>query len=237
MPFSEYNYVATGELADLIPSMATVTNPTLAAQFISDAEMVIDAFAGPGPYFYPRLSGRFDALLASGSTDVTASIFGRRRPNYWAQGGVYMKVVSSSESTIVGQSRLVVASASPDTVTLASGFLVDAPAETQFTYRQESQFPRRWDVNTLGDPDMRPLLKRAVAAQVEYGIQFGSEAFGLGDPAVVTDDSGAVTQRSYGTGYSEARDPNRAAGLARWIAPRARVLMRQLLSSTGRIRG
>lgn len=235
--FSEYNYLTPEELPELIPTMSSVTDPVLAARFISDAEKVIDAFAGPGPYFYPRVTGRVETTIASGATTLTSRIFGRRRPNYWASGGVYVKLISGVPDSIVGQRRLVIASASPDMVTLASGFAVDVPSGAQFEYRQESQFPRRWDSNILGDPDLRPLLKNAVAAQVEYGIFFGSEKYGLGDPAVITDEAGAVSQRSYGTGYSEARDVNRAAGLAVWIAPRARVLMRRLLSNTGRMRG
>jgi hypothetical protein len=108
---------------------------------------------------------------------------------------------------------------------------------TQFHYRQESAFPRRWHTNILGDPDMPFLLKAAVAAQVEYGIQYGSEAFGLSAPDIVTDEKGGISSRTYGSGYSESVNVDRAAGLAVWIAPRARVLMRRLLNSTGHIRG
>lgn len=235
--FSTYNYLTTDELPGLIPTMASVTDPTLAVKFISDAELVLDAFAGPGPYFYPRLSGRFDSGLASGATTLDSRIFGRRRPDYWAKGGVYITVISGADDSLIGERRLIVPSSSPNQVTLASGFSVDIPSGAQFAFRQESQFPRRWDQNTLGDPDLRPMLKNAVAAQVEYGIQFGSEKFGLHDPNVVTDQAGGVSQRSYGTGYSEARDVNRAAGLAVWVAPLARVYMRRLLSNTGRVRG
>lgn len=237
MPYSVYNYIAPGELSEYIHTMASVTNSGLAAGFISDAERIIDAFAGPGAIFYPRLTGEFKAALASGATDVQASIFGRRRPNYWAAGGVYIKILSGAEASVIGQRRLVVASANPETITLASGFAVDVPAGTQFHYRQESAFPRLWNTNILGDPDMPFLLKAAVAAQVEYGIQFGSEAFGFGDADIATDERGGISSRTYGSGYSESVDVNRAAGLAVWIAPRARVLMRRLLNSTGLVRG
>ncbi len=237
MPFSVYNYLNPTELAQYIHTMAAVSNQALAASFISDAERVIDAFAGPSPPYYTDLTGTTAATMAPLQTDLTATLFGDRRPAYWARGGVYIHVVSSSEASIIGERRLVVNSAGTNTITLASGFATSVPSGTQFDYRQESVFPRIWDRTTLSDPRLPDmLLKPAVAAQVEYGIDAGSEAFGLSETALVTDKDGSVLQRSYGSGFSESRDAARTNGLALWIAPKARVFMRRLLNSTGYIR-
>jgi hypothetical protein len=236
VPYSTYNYILPSELAAYIHTMASVTNEALAATFISDAERVIDAFAGPGPQFYQRLGGDTAALVASGATTLTSDIFGSRRPDYWAAGGAYIHIVSAADASLNGERRLVVGSANPNTVTLASGFGAALAAGAQFQFQQESAFPRIWDQDTWGNPDMPELLKAAVAAQVEYGIIYGSEAFGLGDTNIVADTNGDVTSRSYGSGYSESRDARRRDGMAVWIAPRARVLMRRLLASTGKLR-
>lgn len=237
MAYSDFNYIAPTELAALIPTMSSVTNEALAATFISTAEVIIDAFAGPGPRFYPDLTGQVKTAMASGATTLPASIFGDRRPNYWARGGVFVKILDSTSGSLVDQERLVVASDN-EQVTLVSAFNADGgiPAGTQFRFRQVSAFPRIWDTNPLGDPDMPWLLKRAVAAQVDYGIQAGSEGFGMGDPDLVTDEAGDITSRTYGSGYSEARDARRRDGLAVFVAPQARVYLRQLLNSTGKLR-
>jgi hypothetical protein len=235
VPYSVYNYILPSELAAYIHSMASVTNEAVAATFISDAERVVDAFVGPGRKFYPRLGGETAAEIASGATTLTAEIFGDRRPDYWAAGGAYITLVSAADSSLNGERRLIVASLNPNTVTLVSGFDAVLAAGAQFYFQQESAFPRIWDQDTWGNPDIPELLKAAVAAQVEYGIVYGSEAFGLGDTDIAADTSGDITSRSYGSGYSESRDARRKDGMAVWIAPRARVLLRQLLSSTGRL--
>ena len=98
---------------------------------------------------------------------------------------------------------------------------------------QESAFPRAWDSDPLGTPRMPDELAHAIAWQVEYGILFGSEAFGLGDADVATDEAGQVQSRTYASGYSETRVPGQERGLARWVAPKTRAVLRRIISSTG----
>lgn len=235
MARSELNYILPSELPTYIHTMSAVTNEGLAAKFITDAERIIDAYVGPGQRFYPELTGNPSANVASGATSFSAQVFGSRRPNYWAKGGAYIEILSGADTAVIGTKRLVIAS-DGNTLTLDSGFAGALTTSTQFRFYQESQFPRWADGNILGDPRMPNVLKAAVAAQVEYGIAYGSEAFGLGDSDVVDDEAGNVQTRSYGSGYSETRDTRRTEGLARWIAPRARVLLRSLLTTTGRVR-
>lgn len=238
MARSVYNYILPSELPQFIHKMSSVTNEDLAVRFISDAERIIDAYVGPGPKFYPDLTGTLTSGVASGATAFPADIWGRRRPNYWAQGGAYVRIVRAiGAEAAVGQERLVVSSPNEtESVTLASGFDVALPAGAEFEFSQESAFPRFWDQNPFASPTLPQLLKAAVAAQVEYGIFFGSEEFGLGDPTIVTDEKGDVISRTYGSGYSESRDARRRDGLSVWIAPKARVLLRKLMSNTGYMR-
>lgn len=233
--YSIYDYVRPQRLPDLIHTMASVTNNALAAQFISDAERIIDVFVGPWPSFYPELTLNLSATLASGATTLQSSTLGDRRPNWWAQGGVYV-VVKDGPSALIREKRLVVAS-DTDQLTLASGFPgVLTAGSAEVILRQESKFPRWEDCDAQGDPFLPPQLEAAVAYQVEYGIHFGSEEFGLGD-SVVTVDHGEVQSRSYGSGYSESRFPNVVTGFSRLVAPKARGVLKPLMNRTGRLRG
>lgn len=235
MAYSRFNYLGTSGLAELIPTMSGVTDHALAADFISDAEKMIDAYVGPFPKFYCDLTGTLDAQLASGATTVSGSSFGNRRPNYWAVGGHYLvicDVPGSPTSALIGTKRLIVASTS-GTVTLASGWTVAVPSGTSYYTTQESRFPRWCDSDPWGTPKLPDLLDQAVAWQVEYGIQFGSESYGLGDSSVATGDSELITNRSYGSGYSEGRSVDARRGLAVWVAPKVRAIMRRLTNTTG----
>lgn len=236
MPFSEYNYIAPAELPTFIHSMASVTDQALAAKFITDAERIVDAYVGPAPRFYSSLTGQVSSTVASGATAFPASIFGDRRPNYWAKGGAYVELIDGVTGAQIGEARLLVASQT-EQVTLASGFDFAVPSGAQFFFHQRSAFPRLRDQDTLGTPRMPHELKMAVAQQVEYGIQFGSEELGLGDPAIADGEAGTVQSRTYGSGYSESRVPNLKQGLAYFIAPRARITLRPLLGAAGKLRG
>jgi len=241
MARSRLNYITPGKLAQYIHTMSGVTDNDQAASFITDAERIVDAYVGPAPRFYTDQTGDTSAVIASGTSAsvVTADVFGDRRPNYWAKGGHYLHVLDvpgSPSSALIGESRLIVASTSGQ-VTLVSGFLTDVPSGSTFWLHQESAFPRVWDTDNFGTPRLPDVLENAVALQVEYGILYGSEAFGLGDSGVATDEGASVQSRTYASGYSESRQPGQERGLARWTAPRARALLRSIMSNAGRLRG
>lgn len=235
MARSELNYLQPTQLAQFVHSMASVTDEELAAKFISDAERMVDAYMGPAPKFYGRLTLDLTANLTSGNTALSTSTVGERRPNYWAKGGVYVRVTDGPAAAI-GEERLVVGS-DDEQLTLVSGFSVDLPsASAKLELYQRSVFPRFWDVDAQGDPFLPDVLPRAVAWQVEYGVHYGSAEFGLGDSGI-TAEPGGVQSRSYGGGYSETRDTSQSSGLAVWLAPKTRAVLRRLLNSTGRLRG
>ncbi len=236
MAYSQHNYITPDELPEFIHTMSGVTDPVLAAKFIGEAERIVDVYVGPAQKFYTELTGSLDVAVASGATAWGAGMFGNRDPGYWARGGVYIEITEAdAEPSLVGQARLVVAS-SGNQVTLASGFGADAGVGTRFIYRQRSRFPRVQDRDVRGYPRMPDDLKPAVAYQVEYGILFGSEAFGLGSTGVAIDPDDGVQSRTYGSGYSESRNTARRSGLAVWVAPKARMQLRRLLNATGRLR-
>ena len=241
MAYSRFNYLGTSGLAALIPTMSGVTDHALAAKFITDAERMIDAYVGPMPKFYSDLTGALDAQLASGALTISGSSFGNRRPDYWAKGGHYLiitDVPGTPTSALIGTKRLIVASTS-GTVTLATGYDEAVPSGTSYYTHQESRFPRWCDSDPRGTPRLPDELGQATAWQVEFGIAYGSESYGLGDDAVVTGDDGAVSSRTYGSGYSESRvtgaGAGSIAGLAAWVAPKVRAILRSIVNATGRL--
>jgi hypothetical protein len=216
--------------------MSGVTNQDTAVKFINDAEVMIDAYIGSPQRFYGDFSVTAANAVSSGTT-LSGSFWGNRRPNYWAQGGHYVTVVDvpgEPTNADIGTSRLISASTSGQ-VTLLTGFTTDLPVGTEFRTHQESVFPRAVDTGPYSVPHLPPQLKQAVAWQVEFGILYGSEGFGLGDSSIAADEGASVQSRTYGSGYSETRIPGQERGLARWIAPKARAILRKLLSSTGRM--
>jgi hypothetical protein len=236
VPYSELNYLRPAQLTDYVHSIGSVTDEALAAKFIGDAERLVDIYVGPGPRFHRDVSTlETSALLTSGSTALlTDSLGGSARPNYWARGGMYVTVRDAGPA--VDQSRLVVAS-EPGSLTLASGFDADLPAGTAMLIEQWSAFPRVWDRDANGDPQLPDELARAVAYQVEYAMHFGTPELGLGAPGAVT-DTGGVQSRMYGTGYSETRSVlTPVTGLGVLIAPKARAILRRLINATGKLQG
>lgn len=236
-PYSEFRYIDVSELATYILTISGITNSGLAAAHVTAAEQVIDAYVGPGWRFYPEVTG--NPLVATSGTSLQADVFGdsSREPNYWAHGGLYVEVLSNpSGPGAVGEGRLVVAS-SGDTVTLATAFSATLGTDAEFRTYQRSAFPRAWHINAKAAPFLPHELKVATAYQVEYGMQAGGEAFGLSTAQLVTDERGGIQSESYGSGYSYSRDSSRVQGLAVYLAPRARVLLRRLINSTGHLVG
>lgn len=234
MAYSDFNYIRPADLPRYIRKMASVVDEDLAARFISDAELVVDAYAGHGPRFYQDLTGQTQALIASGATTLLGNVFGNQRPNYWAKGGLYVELLDGVSTTLLGQARLVVASQDQQ-VTLASGFDEPVPLGATFMLHQRSAFPRIWNIDQLASPRLPDQLAAAVAYQVEYAMMIGSEEFGLGDPAVVDGADALIISRTYGTGYSEQRSQTSqdGQGLGYYIAPKARNIMRGLINALG----
>lgn len=223
-----FQYLTPAEYAERDLSVSGITNATLAEKHISAAERMVDAYCRGWECFYPELTGTVLAL--PNSTTVSGSVFGNENPGYWAVGGLYLKVVDGAAA---GAERLIVGSAE-SRCTITSG-ITGLAAGDRFVLKQKSVFPRGRDYD--GElPEIPEGIKQAVAAQVAFAVQQGSEAFGQWAGAVVLNEKAKLTGESYGSGYSYQQDPSQSRDPgAQFLAPQARLLLRRFRSSTGRI--
>lgn len=226
---SEYQYLTASEYAQYDLSVSGVTNTTLAEQHISYAEKLVDAYCGAWPQFYSEPTG--EASAVSGAT-VTADIFQSQAYGYWAVGGLYLYVY---EGGGVGQERLITGSTT-DTgqVTLLSG-ITGLAASSKFILRQHSTFPRYKDVDAANIPFIPRQVKMAVAAQVSFGTQKGSEGAGMWHSDPVLNERAALTSEAYGSGYTYSRDARMVQGAAQYIAPQAAMHLRGFIWRLGRL--
>lgn len=221
MPVSRFKYLTPTELVEFDLSLGNITDEAQAVRHISAAERIIDSTVGRWPRFYEPES--FRPTLVSGTT-LVGSTFSREPVGYYSAGGLYVVVI---EGPGVGEARLISGHTAPNTVVLASGWTADPTPESLLVLRQRSVFPRVQDIYRAGKvvPFILEAVKEATAAQVGYAVSLGSEAFGLWDPAVITDECGDIASRSYASGYSEARNTERRKGLAVLLAPMARSIL------------
>jgi hypothetical protein len=225
---SEYQYLTTDEYARYDLSVSGVSNVPLAEQHISYAEKLIDAYCGAWPKFYGEGTGMVDAV--SGAL-VTSSTFGAYSTNYWATGGLYLNVFTGGGE---GEERLIIGSTSGQQVTLASA-ISGLDTTSEFILRQYSTFPRYKDVDAANVPFIHRNIKQAVAAQVAFGTQKGSEGAGMWQAEPVLNDRADLVSESYGSGYGYSRDARRVMGPGQYIAPQASVHLRGFVWRVGRI--
>ncbi len=226
---SEYQYLTTAEYASYDLSVSGVTNDALAEKHISYAEKLVDAYCGAWPQFYTEDTGTPTAV--SGAM-VTANLFSNNyNPNYYAAGGLYLYVY---EGTGAGEERLITASTTAGAVTLLTA-ISGMNAASKFILRQHSVFPRYKDIDGADVPFIPRQVKQAVAAQVAYGTQKGSEGAGMWHSDPVSNERADLVSESYGSGYSYSRDARRVQGPAQFIAPQAQMHLRGFIWRVGRL--
>lgn len=225
---SDYQYLTTAEYASYDLSVSGVTNESLAEQHISYAEKVIDAYCGAWPRFYCEQTGEVDDV---DDTTVYSSTFGDYNLNYWAAGGLYLCVYDGGG---VGEERLITAS-DEEEVTLASA-ISGLVAGSKFALRQYSVFPRSKDVDGTQVPFIPRQVKMAVAAQVAFATQKGSEGAGLWHADPVLNDRADITSENFGSGYSYSRDARKVVGPDQFIAPQAVLHLRGFKWRVGKMR-
>jgi len=227
---SEYQYLTTAEYASYDLAVSAITNETLADQHISYAEKLVDAYCGAWPQFYSEPTGEVEAV--SGAVVTSTLTFGTSyNPNYWAAGGLYLHVYAGAG---VGEERLITASSTAGTVTLLTA-ISGMDTTSKFILRQHSCFPRYKDIDGADVPFIPKQVKMAVAAQVAYGTQRGSEGSGMWHSDVVSNDRSSITSESYGSGYSYSRDARMVQGAAQFIAPQAAMHLRGFIWRLGRL--
>jgi hypothetical protein len=223
---SDFKYLTTDEYASYDLSVSGVTNVALAEKHISYAEKLIDAYCGAWPKFYHESTGQVDAVS---DTLVTASLFDNRHAGYWAVGGLYLYVFDGGG---VGAERLITASNTAGQVTLATA-ISGLDTTSEFVIRQYSAFPRYCDVDAADIPWIPRQVKQAVAAQVAFATQKGSEGAGMWHSDPVLNDRGDLVSESWGSGYSYSRDARRVEGMGQFIAPQAAVHLRGFIWRVG----
>ena len=225
---SEYQYLTSAEYASYDLSVSGVTNEGLADKHISYAEKLVDAYCGAWPRFYQEYTGTVDAVS---DEVVTASVFGSYRTNYWAAGGLYLCVFAGGGA---GEEELIIGSNSSEQVTLRAA-ISGMDSTSEFVLRQYSVFPRFRDVDAANVPLIPRNVKQAVAAQVAYGTQRGSEGAGMWHSEPVLNDRADLVSESYGSGYGYSRDARRVEGMGQFIAPQAGLHLRGFIWRVGKI--
>jgi hypothetical protein len=225
---SEYKYLTADEYALYDLGVSGITNAALAEKHISYAEKLIDAYCGAWPRFYVETTGIPTSV--SGTT-IASSVFGTYFPDYWAAGGLYLHIY---DGPAAGEERLIVSSASDGEIVLASG-IAGMTTASAFILRQYSVFPRYKDVDFAETPFVPRQVKMAVACQVAYGVQVGSEGAGMWYSDPVSNARADLTSESYGSGYSYSRDARRVQGPSQFIAPQAALHLRGFVWRIGKI--
>jgi len=225
---TDYQYLTPAEYAAIDLSVSGITNSALAEKHISYAEKLVDAYCGAWPQFYPEPTGEVEAVAGA---VVTSSTFGTNNPNYWAAGGLYLHVYDGAGA---GENRLIIASNSSNQVTLVSAISA-LDTTSKFILRQESVFPRYNDIDGAEVPYIPGQVKRAVAMQVSYGTQKGSEGAGMWHNEPVLNERADLVSESYGSGYSYSRDARKVQGAAQFIAPQAALHLRGFVWRLGKI--
>jgi hypothetical protein len=131
--------------------------------------------------------------------------------------------------TNAGERKRITGSSSDGVIT-TEAFTSAFDTTSVYSIFQLGKFPRKKDIffNSYETPNkyykqIPEAIKRAVAAQVEYIIQMGTQFFST--------DASEKTSESIGD-YSYSKRAS-SAGASRIIAPKARILLRGITNRTG----
>jgi len=200
----------------------TVTNDDEANDQISQAEEIIDAYAGfQDKYVRCTSEGKMSAV-ASKSQFTLDALYNTQFPykNYFV--GCVVELLSGVSA---GQRRKITASNENGVITCDEFITIPGVGDFYKIY-QPGKFPRCEDVSeyTQATPteiykSIPDQVKRAVAAQVEYMIEMG--------PSFFANDTAEKTAESIGNySYQNARGQNGVIGMTKLIAPKAKALLR-----------
>ncbi len=214
-------YLSTAELEEYAD--ITVTNADEAADQISQAEELIDAYVG---FQLKSVPGTYTGVATSGTTTTMIDTSSDGQMNF-DDNFFQFCVVEIIDGTAKGDVRAIVSSARADKqITVETEFSV-APDETSvYKIYQLGKFPRAngKDSTIIGNKYYKSIpeaVKRAVAAQVQYVVENGSEFF-----------TGATDRLSESIAdYSYTIKP----GVDRVIAPKARMYLKGIYNIKGKI--
>lgn len=225
---SKRGYLTIAELQSF--ANITVTDEAEAWDQITEAEELIDAYVG-------HQEKSFQATVDGEVTSVSgATIFDTdsRTPldvtNNSYQGCAF-EIVAGTGAGQIG--RIVSSNRSAKSITLAEAFA--DPPDTTSVYKiyQLAKFPRAKDYTVSRDGDtvyktVPDVIRRATAAQVAFMIEKGAAYFN-GDNAELS------AERILNYSYQRGTGSDGQSAAVKYIAPRARTLLRGIKNRLGRI--
>lgn len=226
---SKRKYLTIAELEEY--ANIEVTDEALAKKQISRAEDLIDSFVGPQIKF---LRHEIVGLAVEGGT-ATIKLEQQHQFLYEKDYFKYteIKIIGGTGE---GQVRTVLSSTKEGVLTVDSNWSTAPNSSSYYQINQRAKFPRYVDVKyyTTIQPSVYlktipEAVKLATAAQVQYMNEMGESFFD-------TDKSEKTSERlgdySYSVGVGTGGG---VTGVARFIAPKAKMLLRGIQNRTGAI--
>lgn len=225
-PTSRRGYLSQSELEQY--ANITITDIDEADDVISQAEEMVDAFVGYQQKFQEYdVEGR---ATAGGSATITLELV---HQNVYDANYFKWCTIEIVDGTGAGQRRRISASSKAGVITVATAWATVPDSTSFYRIQQLGKFPRRPDVTSHNEggvvtyyKNVPEAVRRAVAAQVEYII-------GMGDDFFATDQSEKQSERI--GDYSYQFGNMSSLGLARMMAPKAKLLLRGYINRAGRI--
>lgn len=204
----------------------TVTDNTEAEDQISQAEEMIDDYVGyQEKWLRESHTGKVsavDGLTFTLEADVISAF--ANTIDYFKD--LHVEIIGGAG---IGQTRKITASAITGVLTIDTAFSPVIDTTSIYKIYQLGKFPRKRDtfLNSKVSPNqlykyIPEDVRRAVAAQVQYMVEMGPAFFASNGESVST---------SIGD-FSETRKTG--GGVKALIAPKARHLLRPIMSRTGR---
>lgn len=222
---SKRGYTTTDEVNELA-GISTATDLQ-----INEAEEIIDEYVG---YIEKFLRYEIKGLAAAGgSSSLTLQTDQQNimQKNYLR--GCWVEIIGGTGE---GQRRKISAQTLAGVLTVETAFTTSPDNTSYYRIWQLGKFPRHCDVQFDGVNTPNQYFKfipekvrRATAAQVEFMINMGEKFFGSDSPDMNSENIGDY---SYSKGGNSSSNKT---GVARLIAPKAKLLLRGILVRTGSI--
>lgn len=230
-PTSRRGYLSPTELEQF--ANITIIDPAEAADRISQAEEIIDSYAGFQQKFLNcNIEGR---AVSGGASQITLATVHQNAYEIDYLLGCEVEIIGGTGS---GQRRRVTSSTYAGVLTVADAWTTVPDSTSFYRIYQLGKFPRYKDVTywTENQPyqyfkAIPEAVKRAVAAQVEYIINMGDEFFSTNQSDKTMERIGDYAYTVGGQGTS----PSPGAGANNLIAPKAKLLLRGIKSRIGQI--
>lgn len=231
LPTTRRGYLSRTELAQYAD--ITITDTAEADENISQAEEIIDTYAGFSDKFFPySLDGR-----ATSGTSTTITLdsleLNKYEKDYFK--GCEVEIIGGTGE---GQRRKITTSSYAGVITVDAVFTTIPDSTSFYHIYQLGKFPRRCDVKywTNNEPyqyfkSIPEAVKRAVAAQVEFTINMGDNFFSTNSSSKNREKIGDYEYEQGGGGGGSSV----GGGTNLLIAPKAKMFMRGIRDISGEL--